>query len=194
MSQGKAGLHRTRTLGRSRVLNTPLRLLALALFCAGVAALLALRGVAAQTPTDYDTDNDGLIEVDSLAKLNAIRWDLNGDGVVDNPTNLTDPDDTNSDTHAVAYAAAFPNAATAGCTYDHDGDSQTTEVACIGYELTANLNFNGSDWASGQGDGKGWDPIGIYTGSGGTPYGSPYSAIFDGNNNTISNLYINRPD
>ena len=84
VSQGKAGLHRTRTLGRSRVLNTPLRLLALALFCAGVAALLALRGVAAQTPTDYDTDNDGLIEVDSLAKLNAMRWDLNGDGVVDN--------------------------------------------------------------------------------------------------------------
>ena len=83
---------------------------------------------------------------------------------------------------------------TAGCTYDHDGNSQNNEVACIGYELTGNLNFNGSQWASGRGDGKGWEPIGIYTGSGGSPYGSPFTAIFDGNNNTISNLYINRPD
>ena len=72
--------------------------------------------------------------------------------------------------------------------------ARPTEVACIGYELTANLNFNGSNWASGQGDGKGWVPIGEYTSGGTSPYGSPYSAFFDGNNNTISNLYINRPD
>ena len=78
-------------------METPRRLLALALFCAGVVALLAIPVVSAQTPTDYDTDNDGLIEVDSLAKLNAIRWDLNGDGVVDSA------DQTN-------YLAAFPNA------------------------------------------------------------------------------------
>ena len=109
VSRSKVGLHRTRTLVHNWDLNAPLRLLALALFCAGIAALLAIPVVSAQTTTDYDTDNDGLIEVDSLAKLNAIRWDLNGDGVVDNPTALTDPDDTNSDTHADAYAAAFTN-------------------------------------------------------------------------------------
>ena len=28
------------------------------------------------TRTDYDTDNDGLIDVSNLAQLNAIRWDL----------------------------------------------------------------------------------------------------------------------
>ena len=129
-SRGETGLRHSCSFVRGRVLKIPLRVLALALFCAGVAALLALRGVAAQTPTDYDTDNDGLIEVDSLAKLNAIRWDLNGDGVVESA------DQTN-------YLAAYANApVTAGCTYDHDGDSQTTEVACIGYELTANLNFD----------------------------------------------------
>ena len=72
--------------------------------------------------------------------------------------------------------------------------ARPSEVACIGYELTGNLNFNGSQWASGRGDGKGWEPIGIYTGAGGAPYGSPFTGIFDGNNNTISNLYINRPD
>ena len=163
-------------------MTAPLRILAFALFCAGVVALLAIPGVAAQTPTDYDTDNDGLIEVNSLERLNAIRWDLNGDGVVDSA------DQAN-------YLAAFPNApVTAGCTYDHDGNSQNNEVACIGYELTGDLNFNGSQWASGRGDGKGWEPIGIYTGSGGSPYGSPFTAIFDGNDNTIYNLYINRPD
>ena len=32
---------------------------------------------------DYDSDNDGLIEVDSLARLHAIRWDLDGDGATD---------------------------------------------------------------------------------------------------------------
>ena len=163
-------------------MTAPLRILALALFCAGLVALLVIPGVAAQTPTDYDTDNDGLIEVNSLERLNAIRWDLNGDGVVDSA------DQAN-------YLAAFSNApVTAGCTYDHDGNSQTIEVACIGYELTGNLNFNGSQWARGQGDDKGWEPIGIYTGTGGSPYGTPFNAIFDGNNNTISNLYINRPD
>ena len=143
-------------------------------------ALLAIPGVAAQATTDYDTDNDGLIEVNSRERLNAIRWDLDGDGVV------ASADQAN-------YLVAFPNApVTAGCTYDHDGNSQSAEVACIGYELTGNLNFNGSQWARGQGDGKGWDPIGEYTGTGGSPFGSPYTAIFEGNNNTISNLYINR--
>ena len=58
----------------------PRRTLALALCCAGVIGLLAIVGVAAQATTDYDRDDDGLIEVDSLEKLNAIRWDLDGDG------------------------------------------------------------------------------------------------------------------
>ena len=35
----------------------------------------------AASSADYDTDDDGLIEVDSLAKLNAMRWDLDGDGL-----------------------------------------------------------------------------------------------------------------
>ena len=31
---------------------------------------------------DYDTDGDNLIEVSSLAQLNAIRYDLDGNGAV----------------------------------------------------------------------------------------------------------------
>ena len=36
-----------------------------------------------RTVTDYDTDNDRLIDITTLAQLNAIRWDLNGDGAID---------------------------------------------------------------------------------------------------------------
>ena len=34
-------------------------------------------------PTDYDRDDDGLIEVSHLAQLHALRFDLNGDGQPD---------------------------------------------------------------------------------------------------------------
>ena len=32
---------------------------------------------------DYDSDNDGLIDVSSVAQLDAVRYDLNGNGIVD---------------------------------------------------------------------------------------------------------------
>lgn len=44
----------------------------------------------------YDKDDDGLIEIDNLEQLNAVRWDLDGDGVADLPEYADD------------YAAAFP--------------------------------------------------------------------------------------
>ena len=44
---------------------------------AAIFALLIVPTVLAQTPVDnYDTDGDGLIEIDSLTQLNAVRWDL----------------------------------------------------------------------------------------------------------------------
>ena len=115
---------------------------------------------------DYDTDNDGLIEVDSLDKLNAIRWDLNGDGASTN----------------AGYATAFPNpAASMGCASN----------TCTGYELTADLDFDQSNdnaitsadaaWWNG---GAGWAPIGTW--------GSPFNATFDGGGHAISHLYIRR--
>ena len=54
------------------------------LLAAIIVAVLALAPAGAaqaqQATTDYDADNDGLIEVGSLAQLNAIRWDLDGNG------------------------------------------------------------------------------------------------------------------
>ena len=126
--------------------------------------LLTITGAAAQDETDYDRDNDGLIEVADLAQLNAIRWDLDGDGAADDAA------------HEANYAAAFADPTTGmGC----------PSTGCVGYELTANLNFHGSTWASDPG----WAPLAEYVDADSIPF----TATFDGNGNDITNLYINRP-
>ena len=131
---------------------------------------------------DYDTDNDRLLEVNSLAQLNALRWDLNTDGVVDAATN------------SASYAAAFPGAvAGLGCAQG------ATAAACNGYELMADLDFD----TDGDGDvdaadsgglywnsGWGWNPIGRTTR---WPAEYQFQGTFQGNGKTISNLYIHQP-
>ena len=115
-----------------------------------------------------DRDGNGLIEVDNLTQLDAIRWDLDGDGISD------DAD----------YAAAFPDA---------DTGTLCSVESCAGYEVTANLDFdtNGNGEAD-EGDvywngGGGWIPIG--------ENGDPFDTTFEGGGHTISNLYIRRmPD
>ena len=140
--------------------------LALALALAG-AALFGDGGAAAQTAIDYDADDDGLIEIAHLEQLNAVRWDLHGNG-------RPDADDKD------AYDLAFPNAAAdMGC-YE----------SCYGYELARSLDFNNrrsyaagasrKDWTSGVG----WLPIGDEH--------DRFGAVFDGNGYAVSNLYIDR--
>ena len=132
---------------------------------------------------DYDADDDGLIEIRNLAQLDAVRHDLNGDGVVDGQDGATgrglgDPR---------AYEAAFPQAVESmGCGH-FDG--------CIGYELAADLDFdtNGNHVAD-EGDafwngGTGWVPIGG-AGSAGQSLQHPFRAAFDGNGHVIANLFI----
>ena len=115
--------------------------------------------------TDYDQDDNGLIEVSNLAQLNAMRWDLDGDGV---PTDA-------------GYILAFP---------DPDTNMGCPDTGCKGYELTANLDFdtNGSGLADSGDDywneGSGWEPIGDLA--------DPFDAVFDGNGHTVSNLFIDR--
>ena len=123
---------------------------------------------------DYDRDDDGLIDVDSLAKLHAVRWDLDGNGASTN----------------AGYALAFPNPETGmGCpvtTTDADDND------CTGYELTADLDFDthGNDDTVTAADaaywngGSGWDPIGSSS--------APFAATFDGAGHAIANLFINR--
>ena len=133
---------------------------------------------------DYDADNDGLIEITTLAQLNVVRYDLDGDGVP-------------STGNETAYNSAFSNAEdNMGC---NEGvatiQSGTGNLACSGYELAADLDFdtnndgtiNSSDtyWNSGQG----WLPIGAT--AGGTS-ASAFTSTFDGGTSTISNLHVNR--
>ena len=90
------------------------------------------------TPTpqprgDYDADNDGLIEITNLAQLDAIRYDLHGDGESIVPAYAR-----------AAYARAFPDALDGmGCPSN----------GCKGYELIADLDFARSEIVN-------WQPIG----------------------------------
>ena len=123
-------------------------------------------------PTDYDKDDDGLIEVKNLEQLNAIRWDLNGDGQPD------------KEEFADAYALAFPSAiANMGIPAD---------IKAKGYELTSDLDFDTNQ--NGQVDeeddfwngGIGWKPIGSFQ--------KPFDAILEGNDHVIFNLFIDQSD
>ena len=126
--------------------------------------IMGSQSAGAQTSIDYDSDGDGLVEIAYLEQLDAVRWDLQGDGYADH---AHDED---------AFEAAFPYAA----------DDMGCDDRCVGYELTKNLDFNvessyGSasvnrEWTSGAG----WLPI------------NGFSATFEGNGHTIVDLYINR--
>ena len=114
---------------------------------------------------DYDLDDDRLIEIATLAQLDAVRHDLNGLGASEHPD----------------YLSAFPDAVVGmGC----------PPAGCVGYELAADLDMDtdgngqaglGDDYWN---DGAGWEPIGTKQ--------QPFDADFHGNGYTISNLYIVR--
>ena len=133
----------------------------------------------------YDTDDDGLIEISTLAQLDAMRHDLNGDG---RPTTAG----------ATAYAAAFRNVTRVVCGARSNGE-------CEGYELMADLDFfdtNGDgqvdmdDDTNGDGRvdaednttywnaGAGWMSIGAGS--------NWFETTFEGNGHTISNLFVDR--
>ena len=137
---------------------------------------------------DHDTDDDGLIEIHTLAQLAALHYDLDGDGRV-------------SPEYESAYAAAFPY---------YSGLDTYSSVrcpgGCRGYELMRDLDFEDADgdgvvgdksiWAAGAVSAgvsgareEGWHPIGPPEGARTSEY---YSAIFDGNHRVIRNLYLEK--
>ena len=144
----------------------------------GLSAVRSFLVTVALGNRDYDVDDDNLIDVGNLAQLDAVRYDLNGDGVVDD----------SSDWQSYYSALAFAQSSLMGCP---DG--------CTGYELTMSLDFDtnnsggpdaGDDYWNG---GEGWVPIG---GEDTSAIGTlllltnPFQAIFDGNGHTVSNLFI----
>ena len=128
-----------------------------------------------------DCDGDGLIEINSLTKLHNMRFDLSGD----------------------SYKTST-------------GDSGVTEgcpdSGCFGYELTTNLDFdangNGYTWSGDSSNGYTLDvsddndvyfPIDSTTdkSAGWMPIGDDanrFTATFNGNGYTISNLAIRRAE
>ena len=76
-----------------------------------------LVGAALGSNANYDTDGDGLIEITNLEQLNAIRYDMNGDGVPD-------------EGYEAFYFRAFTGATGSAC-----GGN------CAGYELSNSLDF-----------------------------------------------------
>ena len=156
----------------------------------GAAADTSSRDYTVLIGEDKDENDNGLIEVSSLEQLDAIRYDLDGDGV---PSG-TDP-------QQAAYRTAFGLSGV--------GTAASCTGGCVGYELMSNLDFNDIDatmmgdqpsiWSENCADGAcqiatavdgdnadkvGWAPIGDNS--------NAYTATFEGNDYTISNLYINR--
>ena len=141
-----------------------------------IPAMLLIAGspliVESQSQVDYDSDDDQLIEISNLEQLDAVRHDLDGNG-------LPDSGDRQAD-----YHLAFPSpASNMGC----------PTVGCNGYELTRNLDFTDPDsyasglvdrgWSKDEGD-EGWLPIGVDF--------ERFGSTFEGNDHAISNLFIYR--
>ena len=137
---------------------------------------------------DIDNDNDGLIEIWTLEQLHNMRYDLAGSSY------KTSSAGTGITTGASATEPA-------NC---DDGNAATTVVLC-GYELMQDLDFDldgdgttvNPDGTLDDGDNAvpyfvvsdgGWNPIGATD----TQATDLFSATFNGNGNTISNLAIRR--
>lgn len=129
------------------IINTTRLIVPILLSC-----LIAPAAFAESGRADYDLDDDGLIEINSLADLDEIRNNLDGTSLYGEST---------------------------GC----------PEAGCNGFELTTTLDFDtNADGKMDENDaywngGEGWVPIGNDNIS--------FSAVFNGNNYQIKNLYIN---
>ncbi len=112
-----------------------------------------------------DKDNDGLIEIETLEDLNAVRYQPDGSGYRASSTTIM---------------------MTTGCPLVNGVEK------CRGYELVRDLDFlddasysstaNKVAWTTAAA----WQPIGDHT--------KPFTGIFDGNGFTIANLMIDRAD
>ena len=125
-----------------------------------------------RTVVDYDDDNDGLIDIKTLAQLDAIRHDLNGDGdiAVTNPAYSSGVSQPGSQRRR---PDGLPELT------DHDSNTATPDQAtCTGYELRANLNFDTDGDNTADAPYANWTPI------------PAYNSAFNGNGRTISNLNI----
>ncbi|QIL90744.1 autotransporter subunit C [Microbulbifer sp. SH-1] len=118
---------------------------------------------------DADADSDGLIEIATLAELDAVRHSLAGVG------------------KRLSAGGALN---TSGCPHVVVGGVLQTN--CQGYELTTDLDFDtNGDGALDSNDaywngGEGWQPLGSIS--------DAFTGVFHGNGHVIRNLMIARPE
>ena len=124
------------------------------------AASSAVVSVIRSHGTDYDLDNDNLIEVTTRSQLEAIGYDLGGMGL----RGVADGDD------AAAYEDAFPGFEENGC-----------PGGCKGYELSNDLDLSGEDWVPIGGGGRSEVPL---------LEAERYHGTFEGNGYVIENMRI----
>ena len=125
----------------------------------------------ATTMADVDDNHNGLIEIRTLDDLARLRDDLNGDGTDD------------------GRFGEITSVGSAGC----------PAGGCKGYELTRSLNFSdAASYVTGSGgsgnrtvwtdrNGSGWTPIGSCSA---LDVCTAYTAVFDGGDHTIADLFI----
>ena len=145
------------------------------------------RSAPSPPPTITNVDLS-LIDITTLEQLDAMRYDLDGDGWP-------------SSAGETAWKAAFTSLSSA--TVDDDDGTRDPSSTYMGYELMESLDFEDADgdgtvgdksiWAEGStvagAVAEGWVPIGDHSTN---LDDSRFTAIFEGNDNMISNLYINR--
>ncbi|WP_407704909.1 beta strand repeat-containing protein, partial [Thalassotalea loyana] len=119
--------------------------------------------------TDVDSDNDGVID--------SVDVDDDGDGLIEIST-LAEFNNIRNNEYGTAYNDGGGDDAT-GCGNDDD------VLACFGYELTADLDFD----ENGNGD---LTDDSYWNGGDGFTRIERFSGTFDGNGHSISNLTINK--
>ena len=137
---------------------------------------------------DVDDDNDGLIEIRNLDMLYHMHYNLEG-------TTYDDEEADTEDGDAGSNAGA-PTGENDNC------DTVTDGVYLCGYELTRDLDFAVAEHYASNEINAEWRPKAAepadadntgWPGIGGTTDDAPaFAARFDGNGNTISNLYMRR--
>lgn len=130
-----------------------------------IAGAMSVSAYAAERDV-YDSDHDGLIEIEDLQDLNEIR---------NNPVINADGSKGREIFGHTLYQSK------AGC----------PDTGCTGYELVADLNFDSNNNGNfDEGDqywnaGKGWEPIGGFN--------LKFAAEFHGNGYALHNLVVKRP-
>ena len=115
-----------------------------------------------------DKDGDGLIEVETLEDLNAIRFQMDGSGY---------------------RASSTASKITAGCPNDGCRGYELVRDLDFLDEASYSSTLNKVVWATGSG----WQPIGTITNNNcSDPASNCFNTTFEGNGYSISNLRINR--